>query len=255
MNQKHFKEFSGRLKERREDLDLTPKQIVDKTNLRKEWINAIESGDFDFAPEVYIKGIVRQYASQLRLKPDDVLKEYEQIREKIHFIAEERYVEIKSFDARSHFSPREIVDFLISGKKGDEQVPEGLEAEVRKKLLKERKINLAVMSAGAFLAVISMIYVFFDTSGNIQNIPAEKKNDITVAANVKTTVKRARWELSDPILNEQQRQIKIEAEQKMNKDSIDLLNHFKNITLNKDEKLEPISVDDAARDLERRISN
>lgn len=161
MNESFYKDFSTRLKDRREDLDITPLKIIEKTNLKKEWITHIESGCFDFAPEVYIRGILRQYASQILLDPEKVLNEYEHIKEKIDFIIAERYVEVKTFDARPHFSPKEIMDLVVSGKQDNGlEGSEGLEAEVRKKILRERKVNLAVMSAGFCLGLVCLFYVF-----------------------------------------------------------------------------------------------
>ncbi len=253
MNQKYFKEFSDSMRERRVDLDITPKHIVEKTRLKKEWIASIENGDFDFAPEVYIKGILRQYAGQIRLNPEEVLREYEHIREKIEFIAQDGYVEVKSFDARVHFSPQEIMDFIISGRPEEAEAAEGLEAEVRSKLLRERKINLAVMTAGACLMILCLFYVFFDTSGQPTGTASDKKKE--TAAVQKTPIKKARWELSEPIFTEQQRLLLAEIDKKSVSDSTVLSENLRNVRLNNNETLEPISVQDAAKDLERRISN
>lgn len=255
MNESYFKDFANRLSARRDDLDISHHKITSKTNLKKEWISHIESGNFEFAPEVYIKGILRQYAKQIQIDPDEAVREYEQIREKINFIAEERFVEVKSFDARTHFSPREIVDFLITGKR--EVVPDegqGLEAEVKKKLLQERKINLAVMSGGLLLVIVCLFYVFFDSPGRPVS-QQDKKIETSTSISTKSFFKKARWELSEPILTDEQKFLKVEAERRMEMDSIQKLNNFKNVSLKKNEPLEPISVQEAAQDLEQRISN
>jgi cytoskeletal protein RodZ len=255
MNESYFKDFSNRLKDRREDLDITFKKIAEKTNLKKVWIESIESGKFEFAPEVYIKGILRQYAVQIQMDPDEVLKEYGRIREKIDFIAEERYVEVKSFDARSHFSSKEIVDLLIAGKDGStSEESDKLEAEVRKKLLRERKINLAVMSAGLCLAMLCLFYVFLDSSGRANRLFDGKAEPIAPDAQ-RLQIKKIRWELSAPILTEQQKLLKEEAGQRISRENADKQNNLKNVSLKKNDTLEPISVQEAARDLEQKISN
>ncbi|MBL7958763.1 helix-turn-helix domain-containing protein [bacterium] len=255
MNESYFKDFANRLKERREDLDITYKKIVSETNLKKEWITCIESGNFDFATEVYIKGILRQYAAQIQIDPDEALKEYERIKEKINFIAEERYVEVKSFDANLHFSPREIIDFVINSKK-DAVSGEvhGLEAEVKKKLLRERKINFAVMSSGLLLAVICLFYVFVDSSVD-QSVLPDKKTAVITSTEMKAPVRKARWELAEPVLSDQQKALKGASEKRMEMDSTNKINNLKNASLKKDDILEPISVQEAALYLEHRISN
>ncbi|MBL7996363.1 helix-turn-helix domain-containing protein [bacterium] len=255
MNESYFRDFANRLKDRREDLDITYKKIVSETNLKKEWITFIESGNFDFAAEVYIKGILRQYAAQIQIDPDEALKEYERIKEKINFIAEERYVEVKSFDANLHFSPREILDFVIATRKNDVSGEvQGLEAEVKKKLLRERKINFAVMSSGLLLAVICLFYVFVDSSVD-QSVSPDKKTAAVSPAAMNVPVKKARWELAEPVLSDQQKALKGVSEKRMELDSANRVNNLKNASLKKDEILEPISVQDAALYLEQRISN
>lgn len=255
MNESFYKDFSTRLKDRREDLDITPLKIIEKTNLKKEWITHIESGCFDFAPEVYIRGILRQYASQILLDPEKVLNEYEHIKEKIDFIIAERYVEVKTFDARPHFSPKEIMDLVVSSKHDNGlEGSEGLEAEVRKKILRERKVNLAVMSAGLCLGLVCLFYVFFDTNGQPALNSVPKEGSVT-ATTQKSQVKKVRWELSEPLLTDQQKKRKAEAEMKIDLDSTNTRVNLKNVSLEKNQKLEPISVQEAAWDIEQRISN
>lgn len=254
MSESYFKEFANRLKERREDLDLTFEKISAKTNLKKEWITNIESGNFEFAPEVYVKGILRQYAAQIQIDPDETLKEYEHIREKINFIAEERYVEVRTFDANPHFSPKEIIDFVIAPKKENiEEEEKGLEAEVKKKLLRERKINFAVMSIGFCLVVLCLVYVFFDSSSSQRVLMVDKKAIGTLAA--KPEFKKAKWELSEPILSEQQKLQKDASGKRMELDSTTKLNNMKNVSLKEGDYLKPITVQEAALYLEHKISN
>lgn len=255
MTESYFKDFANRLRDKRDDLDITYQKIISKTNLKKEWIAYIESGNFDFAPEVYVKGILRQYASQIQIDPDEALSEYERIREKINFIAEDRYVEVKSFDANPHFSPKEIIDFVIAPKR--DEIPEevqGLEAEVKKKILRERKINFAVMSTGLLLMIVCLFYVLSDSSGR-PKVQPEKKADSTTSTSIKVPVKKARWELSEPILTVQEKLLKEDAEKRMATDSASMLNNLKNVSVRKNEIVEPISVQEAAWYLEQKISN
>lgn len=255
MNESFFRDFSTRLKDRREDLDITPQKIIEKTNLKKEWISHIEAGHFDFAPEVYIRGILRQYAAQIQMDPNEVLREYEHIKEKIDFIVTERYVEVKTFDARPHFSPKEIVDLVISGKSENEaEESDELEAEVRKKILRERKMNLAVMSAGLCLGMVCLFYVFFDTSDRPALI-SEAGSGPAVSAAQKPPVKKSKWELSEPILTDLQKKLKEDEEQRIDRDSTSTQNNLKNVSFKKNQNLESISVQEAAWDLEQRISN
>lgn len=255
MSESYFKDFANRLRERRDDLDITYQKIIDKTNLKKEWIAYIESGNFDFAPEVYVKGILRQYAAQIQMDPDEAVREYERIREKINFIEEDRYVEVKSFDANPHFSPKEIVDFIITpGRKELSEEAEGLEAEVKRKILRERKINFTVMSGGLLLVIVCLFYIFFDSSGRPQ-IQPEKKSDPVASSVTQTPVKKAKWELSEPIMTDQEKFIREDVEKKILMDSAALSTNLKSVSVGKNTVIEPISVQEAALYLEQKISN
>ena len=65
MNEKRLGDI---LKERREALNLSIKEVADATKLKKSTIVALENGDYRDLPEpVYIHGFLKLYASVLRL--------------------------------------------------------------------------------------------------------------------------------------------------------------------------------------------
>ncbi|MDR0679920.1 MAG: helix-turn-helix domain-containing protein [Puniceicoccales bacterium] len=60
----------------REALGLTTSEVASKTKIRKEYLEAIEKGDFNFQlPDVYIRGFVRNYAKLLGLDVETVMRE------------------------------------------------------------------------------------------------------------------------------------------------------------------------------------
>lgn len=65
------------LKKAREEKNLTLKEIYNKTKISEKFLEKIESGIFDFAPEPYVKAFLRSYARVVGLNPDEVIKLYD----------------------------------------------------------------------------------------------------------------------------------------------------------------------------------
>ncbi|MCI4625464.1 MAG: DUF4115 domain-containing protein [Candidatus Magnetoovum sp. WYHC-5] len=65
----------------RESANLTIEQLSQKTNVRRQYIMALESNAFNKLPaDIYIKGYIRAYISALGLKPDEGLNLYEEYK-------------------------------------------------------------------------------------------------------------------------------------------------------------------------------
>jgi curved DNA-binding protein CbpA len=70
--------YSGEtLREAREAKGITLEYIAQHTKISKRYLQAIENEDPTNFPEtVYLKGYLRQYASQIGLDPDDIVRRY-----------------------------------------------------------------------------------------------------------------------------------------------------------------------------------
>ncbi len=66
------------LRAAREKQGLTLADVVERTKLRTDHVQALERGDYDvFAAPVYVRGFVRSYASLLRLNVPAIMAELE----------------------------------------------------------------------------------------------------------------------------------------------------------------------------------
>ncbi|MBK9247743.1 MAG: DUF4115 domain-containing protein [Ignavibacteria bacterium] len=72
--QRAMNPLSERLRSRREELTLSVKEISARTKIRPNVINALEEGNFDVLPRVYITSFVRNYGALLEI-PDEELDE------------------------------------------------------------------------------------------------------------------------------------------------------------------------------------
>lgn len=65
------------LKQAREGRNLTLKDISKKTRISEKFLEKIENGVYDFAPEPYVRAFIRSYARVVGLNPNEVIKEFE----------------------------------------------------------------------------------------------------------------------------------------------------------------------------------
>jgi len=72
--------FAEDLKYFREKKNLTLKDVALDTRLNMSVLESIETGDFTFQPQTYIRAFLRQYAKSIGLNPDEILKDYEQAK-------------------------------------------------------------------------------------------------------------------------------------------------------------------------------
>jgi transcriptional regulator with XRE-family HTH domain len=64
--------LSERLRSRREELTLSVKEISARTKIRPNVINALEEGNFDVLPRVYITSFVRNYGALLEISDEEL---------------------------------------------------------------------------------------------------------------------------------------------------------------------------------------
>lgn len=78
-----------KLKNRREELALTIKDIEAKTNIRAKYLEAIEIGNYDIVPgEVFLKGFIKNYSEAIGFNSADILKQYHAEKNNVVFMPE-----------------------------------------------------------------------------------------------------------------------------------------------------------------------
>ena len=72
------------LKSQRERKELSLQDISNKTKIRLDYLEYIESGEYDKLPEeVYVVGFIRNYAESIGLNPEKIIPFYRRERKKI----------------------------------------------------------------------------------------------------------------------------------------------------------------------------
>ena len=70
-------EFSEELRSAREKSGITLKQIAQQSRIDLKYIEAIDRGEFDFLPELYVKAFIKQYAKIVDLDEEEIIAKYE----------------------------------------------------------------------------------------------------------------------------------------------------------------------------------
>lgn len=75
--EEELKKLAEELKESREKAEVTLQHIAAKTRIDVKFLQAIEEGNFEVLPEVYIRAFIREYAAFCGLDPAKTIEKYE----------------------------------------------------------------------------------------------------------------------------------------------------------------------------------
>jgi transcriptional regulator with XRE-family HTH domain len=70
---------SEELRKARESQNISLDDLTAATRISKKFLKAIEDGEFSMLPQIYIRAFIRDYAREVGLNPDEVIKKYEHV--------------------------------------------------------------------------------------------------------------------------------------------------------------------------------
>jgi cytoskeletal protein RodZ len=121
MPSEELKKLAEELKESREKAEVTLQHIAAKTRIDLKFLQAIEDGDFEVLPEVYIRAFIREYAGFCGLDPAKTIEKYELAKKgkTVKFVdnevsKEEKNSEQKNIKREFDDEPAENGDFSAS---------------------------------------------------------------------------------------------------------------------------------------------
>jgi cytoskeletal protein RodZ len=71
-----LKNFTEELKDAREKTGITLQIVAAKTRIDIKFLEALEDGNFNFLPELYVKAFIKQYAKVVGLDEDETIQKY-----------------------------------------------------------------------------------------------------------------------------------------------------------------------------------
>lgn len=115
-----IKKFAEELKEQRIKSDITLQQIHARTRIDLKFLEAIESGNFDVLPEVYLRAFLKDYARAIGYDETLAIKKYEAARtgkpieEKVEEVQSQDTPEPKKYHSEEVYSPAETEEGTYS---------------------------------------------------------------------------------------------------------------------------------------------
>ncbi|NUM71401.1 MAG: helix-turn-helix domain-containing protein [Ignavibacteriaceae bacterium] len=77
----NFTKLSEELKSAREAAGISPEQMASTIKIDPVFLSRMESGDFTFLPDLYVKSFIKEYAKNARLDPSKIIAKYEMLKE------------------------------------------------------------------------------------------------------------------------------------------------------------------------------
>lgn len=71
---------SDELRKARETQNISLEDLTASTRISVRFLKAIEEGNFSVLPQTYIRAFIRDYAREVGLNPDDIIRKFEQVQ-------------------------------------------------------------------------------------------------------------------------------------------------------------------------------
>ena len=162
-----LKQFADELKASREKVGITLQQISAKTRIDIKFLKALENGDFNFLPELYVKAFIKQYSKVIGLDEQEILYKFDLATAgKTNEDKEEKSgYSTTSEEAKENNEPvipKQTVKSSISFTDDS--------AKERHNTGSKKKQNSLLIGAGALAAILVLIisyFLFFNKSNDI----------------------------------------------------------------------------------------
>lgn len=192
-----LKKFTEELKAKREEAGITLQNVAAKTRIDIKFLDALEDGNFNFLPELYVKAFIKQYAKVIGLDEEETVQKYILAKEgKQEPVVEEKSAKTKLEDDKP---ANEDVKKTVESEKPVKSFVDHNENKKENEHDKKREQQLIIGgSAIGGILLLLLIYFLFISNGEdiiveekpydevLQEAPerfVEKKNDKVVETN------------------------------------------------------------------------
>jgi Helix-turn-helix domain/RodZ C-terminal domain len=153
-----FEKLAEELKQARIKSNLSLQQLSTVTRIDMKFLEAMESGDFSYLPELYVKAFTKQYAKAVNLDENIIIKKFEASRKGIPYEEESAKQEIRrpiELAKEDKKEPEHLQDSpsLYNAPKSPVMNPSDLQGN-------KKRVVLSTILVG-IIAVFAVIYFFF----------------------------------------------------------------------------------------------
>jgi cytoskeletal protein RodZ len=156
-----LKTFAEGLKRAREEAGITIERVSAKTRIDIKFLEAIERGDIDFLPELYVKAFIKQYAKVLGLDEEETLQDFLIAKEGKQITSKEE----KAVDSKT--SEDSTVDKNGDEEEKDEDEDKSKtysytdESALKKEIADDKKKRNPIVVGGGILLTLIVIGLFY----------------------------------------------------------------------------------------------
>jgi cytoskeletal protein RodZ len=162
-----LKKFTDELKEQRENTGITLQNVAAKTRIDIKFLEALEDGNFDFLPEIYVKAFIKQYAKVVGLDEEETLQKYILAKEgkadSVEKAKQENTGEIKQ-DTDNHKTKSEVETKKPAKIFTDDNTSKKSNEDDKKK---QKQLFIGGSVIGTALLLLVIYFVFINGSDDI----------------------------------------------------------------------------------------
>lgn len=173
MSNQALKSFAEELKSLREERQISLQQIANKTRIDIKFLKAIEDGNFEVLPEIYVRAFIREYCLVVEISPAEYLNKFELakkgklVEDTAAETGQEKHAETSS-DPKTEFDASAEIA-ASQAKQPDEKIQLG------------KKQIYAIAAALAVILLLAVYFLFFKSS--TPDIITEKSYDEIMGSN------------------------------------------------------------------------
>ncbi len=168
------------LKEARQKNELTLQQLSSKTRIDMKFLDAMESGNFSFLPELYVKAFLKEYAKFVGLNESIILKKYEAARQGKDFDEQAKPVEPEKEIAEPKKEEKPSIKYTRPLQTYEYDTPSAVPDD-SKDAQNKKQLILGGLIGGVVVIAALVYFLFFNNSREI--IVTEKPIDEVIEDN------------------------------------------------------------------------
>ena len=198
-----LKKFTDELKKHREKAGISLQNVAAKTRIDIKFLEALEEGNFNFLPDIYVKAFIKQYAKVVGLDEDETLQKYilakegkqesvEKVKQEISAGEEEADKQKTKSNVEANKPAKVFMDDSVS-KKGNEEDKK-----------KQKQLIVGVSVIGVTLSALLVFFLFIKESNDIiieeksyEEVLQETPNRYIEEENNQTTVETIEANIED----------------------------------------------------------
>lgn len=174
------------LKEARINSELTLQQLSSKTRIDLKFLDAMETGNFSFLPELYVKAFLKEYAKFVGLNEVNILKKYEAAKHGKEYEEKTEPAEpVKESIEQHKKEEKPAIKYTRPLQTYESETPAAV-SDDNKDAQNRRRFILGALIGGTIIIIALVYFLFFNDSREI--IVPEKPIDEVIEDNTQRYV-------------------------------------------------------------------